>query len=183
MTKFEIEYKKQLITELNNYEAHDEEEIKAKRDILEFLDNNDSILGKNNTDGHITSAAWIVNHNRSKVILTHHMSLNMWIQLGGHTDDDESAYDAALREGYEESGLFKIEEVDKNIFDLAVHRFPERGTTKAHYHYDIRYLFEADEGLELSVSSESKDVEWVDFGDIETLTDEPAMRRMMLKSL
>ena len=34
--------------------------------------------------GHITGSAWVVDPQESRVLLTHHKKLDIWVQLGGH---------------------------------------------------------------------------------------------------
>ena len=175
------EYHKTLLQELELHKTWDQEEEKAQNDIIQFLKTNEIIIGTQNTEGHVVASAWIVNPKRDKVILSHHRILDIWVQLGGHTDEGETAYEAALREGYEESGLEQIKDLDFKIFDLDVHYFPETKKRKAHYHYDIRYIFEADENQKIIVSNESKDVRWIPFEELAIYTEEKELHRMMGK--
>lgn len=183
MSNFEKSYKNNLMKQINNLVPYDEAEMHAKNEILKYLKENDNYLGEDDTIGHITASAWIVNNNKDKVILTFHKKLEMWIQLGGHTEKNETVIDAALREAYEESGLEEIRVLDENIFDVDVHEFPEKDNNKSHYHYDIRYLLEADEDKIIKISNESKDVKWVKFDELDTLIEEKALKRMMEKVL
>lgn len=175
-------YHIKILKEIESYKPWDSEEKEAKEKIVEYLKTNNIIIDTENKDGHLTASAWIVNSKRDKILMTHHKILDIWIQLGGHTNKGETAFIAALREGYEESGLKTISEVNKDIFDLDVHYFPETRKNKAHYHYDIRYLFEANENDEIVVSNESKDVKWISFEDLYKFTDEKALQRMMEKA-
>jgi len=178
---FKTDYHIQLSRELEKYETWNQEEEKTKIEILNFLESNEIIIGTQNTEGHIVASAWIVNKGRDKVLLSHHRILDIWVQLGGHTDEWETAYDAALREGNEESGLGSIQNISSNIFDLDVHYFPDTKKRKAHYHYDIRYIFEADEDEKIVVSNESKDVKWIPFNELSSYTQEKELYRMMEK--
>ena len=171
-----------LLNELEKYETISIEEENSKSQTIKFLRTNDIVFGTKNIEGHVTASAWIVNKERSKVLMTHHKILDIWIQLGGHTDEGETPYQAGLREGYEESGLKNINEIEKSIFDIDVHYFPETKNKKAHYHYDFRYIFEADEKDEIIVSNESKDVKWISFNELEKYTSETALFRMREKS-
>jgi|LGOV01.1.fsa_nt_gb 8-oxo-dGTP pyrophosphatase MutT (NUDIX family) len=182
MSNFQEKYKQALLYELNNYIAFDDEEKLAKDQILDYLDCNDVILAKENLKGHIVASAWIVNKSRNQVVLTHHKKLNIWAQLGGHKDENENPFDAALREGYEESGLENTIILNSKTFDLDVHIFPPNENSKEHYHYDIRYIFEVEDNSELTISSESKDLRWIDFDNLENVTNEKALIRMKMKS-
>ncbi len=55
--------------------------------------------------GHVTGSAWLVNRGGDEVLLTHHLKLGGWFQLGGHADGDTDVLAVAQREGEEESGL------------------------------------------------------------------------------
>lgn len=173
--------KSKLINDLMTYETrHVAEEIMVKQTI-EYLQTNEVYLGKGNPNGHITGSVWIVNPSRDKVLLTHHFKLNMWVQLGGHTELDESVLESAYREGIEESGLASLNKIDDQIFDVDVHLIPERKGTKEHYHYDIRYMFEADDQMPLAVSDESHDLAWVKLDEIHQYTEERSILRMVEK--
>lgn len=174
--------KKELIKMLEKYTPQYEEEIKYKAQMLQFLEENDIFLGKQNTKGHITGSAWIVSKDREKVLFTHHKKLNMWVQLGGHTEEGEAVLQSALREGLEESGLKHLKVLSQDIFDLDVHLFPARQEQPAHYHYDIRFLLEADEEEKLVVSAESKDVKWVQVDELKQYSSEVGIRRLALKT-
>lgn len=173
--------KKTLIKALKSYQSYDKEEKYMVDKTIEYLEHTEAYLGKINPDGHITGSAWIVNKNKDKTLLTHHLKLNIWVQLGGHTELDESIFDSAYREGIEESGLEELKIISENIFDVDVHKIPERKGVKAHYHYDIRYLFEADDKIPLIVSDESHDLSWVDFNEIKKYTTERSVIRMVEK--
>lgn len=134
--------------------------------MIDFLLNNEIIFGKENKDGHFTGSSWIINSDKSKALLTHHAKLNKWLQLGGHSETDESTFDTALREAQEESGLNSIKALSDEIFDIDVQYIPEYKGEKEHFHYDIRFVFEADEGEKINLTEESKEVSWVSLDDI-----------------
>lgn len=174
--------KNQLLEALKNYQTSYQDEQKMILKTIEFLEENDIYLGKKNNKGHVTGSAWIVNKTRDKILLTHHFKLNMWVQLGGHTEEDESVYESAYREGLEESGLSKLLPIETEIFDVDVHLIPGKNNQEGHYHYDVRYYFEGDETALLNVSDESHDLAWVAIDDIETYTKEWSVLRMVEKT-
>jgi 8-oxo-dGTP pyrophosphatase MutT (NUDIX family) len=132
-------------------------------------------------EGHVTGSAWIVDWERTHVLLTHHGKLDKWLQLGGHADGDWNVLEVALREAREESGLSSIRAVGDGIFDVDIHAIPARGAEPEHFHYDVRYLLEADRGEELRMSSESKDLQWVAMERVAELTGEESVLRMVRK--
>lgn len=132
--------------------------------------------------GHLTASAWIVNAARSRVLLTHHRKLDRWLQLGGHVDGDPDLAASAMREAREESGLAKLALVSGNIFDVDRHWIPERGAEPAHWHYDVRFLIEADPAEPLTVTNESKDLAWVELARVAEFNSDESLRRMVKKT-
>jgi 8-oxo-dGTP pyrophosphatase MutT (NUDIX family) len=174
--------KEDLIKLLKDYEPDDLDEQKSKDRILSFVYNSDNFISRENAVGHITGAAWIVSKDRKKVLLTHHKKLDMWLQLGGHVDSDEHILETALREAREESGLTTLKCLSDKIFDVDVHLFPKKGEVDAHYHFDIRFLFEADENEELHrQKSESKGMKWIALDEVSEYAKEDTILRMTSK--
>lgn len=132
--------------------------------------------------GHLTGSAWIVSLDRRRVLLTHHRKLDKWLQLGGHADGDGDLLAVAQREAGEESGLSAVRAVMPEIFDLDRHWIPPRRTDPGHYHYDLRFLFEADPRATLVVTHESKDLAWVEVDQVAVLNPEESMARMVRKT-
>ena len=67
---------------------------------IKFIEQNPNCFERSNK-GHITGSAWIVNHDNSKVLLTHHRKLNLWLQLGGHADGEPDTKAVSLKEAQE----------------------------------------------------------------------------------
>lgn len=128
--------------------------------------------------GHITGSAWIVNHSRSKVLLVHHAKLNRWLQPGGHADGEEDIINVALREAQEETGVKNFQLLSPTIFDVDIHPIPARPDFPAHDHYDIRFLFQADDADPLIVSEESHDVRWIELGRLAEFNAEDSIQRL-----
>ena len=150
--------------------------------IIEFVAQHKDCFERSLSIGHITGSAWIIDLNRSHVLLTHHRKLDRWLQLGGHSDGDANTLAVALREGREESGLDLLQPVTEAIFDVDVHLIPARNDEPAHYHYDVRFLLEADRRIPLTISSESKDLTWVSLDDTMKLSTDASIQRMVAKS-
>jgi len=147
-----------------------------------FVRSHENCFERTLTVGHVTGSAWIVDQPHKHCLLTHHRKLNRWLQLGGHADGDDNIARVATREAYEESGLEALQLVSSEIFDLDVHLIPERGNEPAHYHYDVRYLFECAGDPALTVSEESNELAWAALSEIETYTSEDSIVRMVRKT-
>ena len=132
-------------------------------------------------DGHVTGSAWIVCPNHRRVLLTHHRKLEKWLQLGGHSDGDSNPLNVAQREAEEESGL-NVKPIHNAVFDIDIHTIPARGEDPEHKHYDVRFLFEADDQSALTISAESNDLRWIALKDLPTLTSEESVLRMARKT-
>jgi 8-oxo-dGTP pyrophosphatase MutT (NUDIX family) len=175
--------KEELIKLLEEYAPSGLEENESKEEILRFVCDNDNFTGRDNKNGHITGAAWIVSKDRKKVLLTHHLKLNMWLQIGGHVEGEEYILETALREASEESGLTTLKCLSNKIYDVDVHLFPKRGEVEAHHHYDIRFLFETDENEELKrQKSESKAMKWIPLDEVPAYAKEDTILRMTNKT-
>jgi 8-oxo-dGTP pyrophosphatase MutT (NUDIX family) len=174
--------KHDLVKELQSYQTSFAEEKEFTNSFLELLKSDDAFL-RTHLPGHITGSAWMVNHNRTKVLLVHHAKLNRWLQPGGHADGDENVLRVALREAEEETGLNKLTLLTKSIFDLDIHTIPTRKDFPQHLHYDIRFLMKADDTEQIVVSEESHDVKWIALTDLEKYNDESSILRLKQKLL
>ena len=134
------------------------------------------------TLGHVTASAWIVDAERTHVLLTHHRKLGRWLQLGGHVDGDADVRAGALREAREESGLSHLRFVRDGIYDLDVHRIPARGAEPAHEHYDVRFALEADRDEPLRPSAESKALAWVALDALDAVEADESVLRLARKT-
>lgn len=132
--------------------------------------------------GHLTASVWIVDTARMRTLLTHHRKLDRWLQLGGHVDGEADLAAAALCEAHEESGLTRLRLVSPEIFDVDRHRIPARGVEPEHWHFDVRFLIEADPAEPLQVSDESKDLAWVPLAEVTRLNPEESLARMVRKT-
>lgn len=174
-------HRNHLLQKLNAYHPSNAHEVEMRQRIIEFIQSNPRCFDRSLLIGHITASALIVNVQRTHTLLTHHVKLNKWLQLGGHSDGDPNPLNVALREAEEESGVTGIVPVSEEIFDVDVHSIPARTDVPEHFHYDIRFLFQADHSSSLTITEESKDLAWVPVADIEHYTTEESMVRMIRK--
>jgi ADP-ribose pyrophosphatase YjhB (NUDIX family) len=173
----------QALVLLKAFNPQDESEKKSKLFIEEFVRNNERYWSRETLAGHLTGSAWITNKEQTKAVLLHHKKLNIWVQPGGHIDDaDESLPDASYREAMEETGLTQLIAQSPDVFDLDVHKIPARKSEPEHWHLDVRFWYIA-ENTDLSISEESNELAWLTRSEIEKLTDEESVLRMVRKTL
>ncbi len=174
--------RRNLIQHLQAHQAVDEREHALCDAIIQFVQTHENCAARALQAGHLTGSAWIVDQALTHTLLTHHRKLNLWVQLGGHVEGDPDMLAAAWREAREESGLLDMQLLAPYIFDVDIHAIPARQDEPAHFHYDIRYAFQADRHAPLTVSRESRELAWIALGEIETLTTEESVLRMVRKT-
>ncbi len=160
-------HRQDLIKKLEAYNPEFEAEQEFRVRFLDFIKNNKDCFERTLPEGHITGSAWIVNHDKTKFLMTHHQKLDRWLQLGGHADGDTDIINVATKEALEESGLHSVKLLSQEIFDIDIHTIPARKQDPEHLHYDVRFLFEADEQESLIVSNESKNLGWLTIDELQ----------------
>lgn len=159
-----------------------EEEITAK-EIVDWIEQyGDFAFVRENLSGHITGSMMIVNPEHTKVLLMFHHKLQMWTQFGGHCDGEINIRNVAIREFHEESGIILEPKIIGNIFDVDIHSIPARKNEPEHYHFDILYLWEVSESVEMQKEEgKVEDLRWVYIDDITQFSNEPKILRVMEK--
>ena len=156
---------------------------RAPHDMLSFYKTERTVFSKSNKKGHFTGSGWIVSPDKRKILMTHHKIINKWLQLGGHADGEGDLLKVALRESIEESGFREFKVLNETIFDLDIHKIPKTDSETSHFHYDVRFLLEADPSKEsIVVSDESYDVAWIPIEGVLELNPETSIRRMIEKT-
>ena len=157
--------REELIKEIGNYEPFNEQEEMDKPLILDWIRKNDNAFSRENTAAHITASAWVVNKDRSKVLMVYHNIYNSWSWLGGHADGEVDLLSVALREVKEEAGITNVKPVSEKIFSLeslTVDGHVKKGKyVSSHLHLNITYLLEADSDEAVSIKAdENSGVAW-----------------------
>lgn len=158
-----------LKKQIEDYVPFNEQEEKDKEQFLKFIDSFKDVLTRDNIFGHFSASAFVVNKERTKMLVVYHIINDGWIYPGGHADGEVDLLSVAVREVEEETGL-KAKVLDTSIF--GIQSAPVKGHVKrgkyvsAHNHYDVIYLMEADDSIPLIYrEDESKGVKWIDFKD------------------
>lgn len=128
---------------------------------------------------HVTGSVWLVNHDFSRALLTHHRKLDIWVQLGGHADGDPDIKRVALKEAREESGIDDLSFVHPGIFDIDIHLLPS--ASSCDFHYDVRYLLQAPAQATFTVSEESHGLAWIEIDKLHNFTQERSVLRLAEK--
>ncbi len=178
-----IVHRRPLLEAIADYGQRYPEEHACVRRFAAFVQTHSNCFSRTLLPGHVTGSAWVVDAEGQMTLLTHHRKLDIWVQLGGHSDDDPDSSAVALREAREESGLDELALAGGRIFDLDIHSIPARGSEPAHEHFDVRYVVLAAVNTRFRVSAESKALAWVSVDDLDSLTREASMLRMRDKWL
>jgi 8-oxo-dGTP pyrophosphatase MutT (NUDIX family) len=151
-------------------------------EFLPFIAAHPDCLWRTCLDGHLTASAWIVDPARTAALLLHHRKLGRWLQPGGHVDGEADLLAAARREAEEETGLTGLRAVSAEVFDVDRHRIPARGGEPEHWHFDVRFLFEADRRATLAANAESRGLAWVLLGEVAARNPDESLARLVRKT-
>jgi 8-oxo-dGTP pyrophosphatase MutT (NUDIX family) len=116
---------------------------------------------------HVTASAIVL--GPEGVLLHFHKKLHLWLQPGGHIEENEEPWDAAQREVLEETGLRATAEGGASarpgvVFHVDVH------PAGAHTHLDLRYLLFA-AGTPAPPPGESPLVRWFPWDEALAVAD------------
>lgn len=177
-----------LIKQLEQYIPFNEQEEKDRQIILDALRTHSDIFERSNKTFHITSSAWVVNKDRTKVLMCFHKIYNSWSWLGGHNDGETDCLKVAIREVQEESGIQSVRPIQNSIYSLevlTVDGHQKRGQyVSSHLHLNVTYLLEADDTQSLRVKEdENSGVAWFDKDEAISKSSEPWFREHIYSKL
>jgi 8-oxo-dGTP pyrophosphatase MutT (NUDIX family) len=175
-----------LYSLIASYRPWNEQEETDQKLILKYMDLFEDILNRENEIAHISASSWIVNKDRTKVLMIYHNIYNSWAWTGGHADGEEDLLSVALREAKEETGIQTIKPVMEDIYSLeilCVNGHIKKGKyVSSHLHLNITYLLEADDNEALRVKEdENSGVKWVDIDQAANMSSEVWMREIYQK--
>lgn len=164
--------KKLLMEQIERFVPFNYQEEKDKEIILKFINDFDNIYTRDNEYAHITVACWVVNKERTKVLMCYHKIYDSWSWTGGHADGDEDLVHVACKELEEETGLKNYKLVSEEFIGLenaSVDGHIKRGKyVSTHCHLNFTYLFEADENETLiKKEDENEGLKWIPTNEVE----------------
>ncbi|MGN1415090.1 MAG: NUDIX hydrolase [Anaerovoracaceae bacterium] len=188
-----------LMDEIRLYQPWTEKETWEKQQILDFMEKNPDCLLRGNRIAHMTASAWVVNRERTKVLMAYHKIYDSWAWLGGHADGEADLLQVAMKEACEEAGLRpaaaepegraaadrapdaaagSLRPVRQEIFSLetlTVDGHVKHGSwVPSHLHLNLTYLLEADEAEPLRINAEENTgVRWFPFEEALAASKEP----------
>ena len=175
-----------LKEQIENYIPYNEQEENDKEMMLKYIDTFEDVLTRENRMCHFTASNWIVNRERTKVLMIYHNIYKSWAWTGGHADGDSDLLHVALKEVEEETGLQNLKLLSDGIFGiqiLTVDSHIKRGKfVPSHLHLDCCFLLEADESEAVKIKAdENSGVEWIDIDQATEVTNEEKMKPIYAK--
>ena len=169
--------KENLIQSIRQFQPFNEQETIDKATMLTLLAEDHDLSTRDNSLYHLTASAWVVNPQRTKVLMAYHNLYNSWAWLGGHADGNYDLAAVAVKEAQEESGLQRVQLVSPQILSLevlTVNGHEKKGKyVPCHLHLNVTYLLEADADAPIRIKEdENSQVGWIDFDDIESKSTE-----------
>ena len=175
-----------LKEQIEKYIPYNEQEATDKELMLEYIDKFEDVLTRKNKMCHFTASNWIVNKDRTKVLMIYHNIYKSWAWTGGHADGDSDLLQVAIKEAEEETGLNNLKLLSDGIYGLQIltvdsHIKRERFVS-SHLHLDCCFLLEANEKEKLRIKEdENSGVKWVEIDKVTKLTNEEKMKPIYTK--
>ena len=176
--KIDIDNLKESLEQFTPYNEQEEVERKI---MLKYINDFDDVLTRKNEYGHFTSSAFVLNRERTKILMIFHKIYNSWAWVGGHSDGDNDLLYVAMKEAKEETGIKNVSPICEDIYSLElinVNGHEKRGKyVGSHVHLNVTYLLEADESEEIHIKEdENSGVKWVPIDEILKVTSEVWVR-------
>ena len=154
--------------------------------MLAYIDTFQDVLTRQNKMCHFTASNWIVNHEKTKVLMAYHNIYQSWAWTGGHADGNSNLLQVALKEAREETGLTNLKVLSNGIYSLEVltvdSHIKNGKFVPSHLHLDCCFLLEADEKERVIIKAdENSGIKWIDKNDAIKITNEKQMKSIYQK--
>jgi 8-oxo-dGTP pyrophosphatase MutT (NUDIX family) len=164
---------------LESYRPADPSEVADLERLRELVSTTD--VHSRTSPVHVTGSALVVHPPSRTVLLRWHPRMEMWMQVGGHFDADETdPWLVAIREAREETGLTDLRPakgIGANLpLQIVIVPVPARGDEPAHEHADFRYLLVTDAPAAVVAESTAAQLRWLDLAVALEETREPNLR-------
>ena len=139
--------------------------------MLKYINSFDDVLTRQNEFAHFTSSAFVLNKERTKILMIYHKIYNSWAWVGGHSDGDSNLLHVSMKEAKEETGIKSVKPILDDIYSieiLTVKGHVKRGKyVGSHVHLNVTYLLEADEKEVIKIKEdENSGVKWIPIEEI-----------------
>lgn len=163
--------------QIQKYQPYNEQEKRDQQTMLKWTEQLDDVLTRQNELAHFTASSWVVNRERTKVLMAYHNIYQSWAWTGGHSDGETDLLQTAMREVKEETGVENVKPLWDDIFSLeilCVDGHMKNGKyISSHLHFNVTYLLEVDEQEMLHIKlDENSDVKWIPLEDVTKVSNE-----------
>lgn len=135
---------------------------------------------QSNIEKHFAVSGFVMNQEKTKLLMVYHKKLNTWVIPGGHLEANEYPADGAAREIFEETGInatvidsseftFKGNKKESSIatpYAMLSEFIPEKGDKPAHIHMDFIFVCIADEEIPRKRETEVADAKWMTWKEV-----------------
>ena len=177
-----------IVESIKKYSPCCEQEERDKAVILSYIEREEDAFLRSDLIAHMTASAWVVNAERTKVLMVYHRIYDSWSWTGGHADGERDLLAVALRECREETGVQSVRALSEDIFSieiLTVDGHEKHGAyVPSHLHLNVTYLLEADETEPLRICREENSaVAWFTLDEALKASTEPWFVERIYKKL
>lgn len=175
-----------LYEQIKAYDPINQQEIIDQKVMLDYIKHSRDVLNRENAIAHFSASSWIVNKERTKVLMIYHNIYQSWSWTGGHADGVENLLHVALCEAKEETGLEEIAPLSNQMISLEIltvnGHIKRNQYVSSHLHLNVTYLLEADDTKQLKIKpDENSAVRWFGLEEAICACSEPWMRQIYQK--
>ncbi|MCR5481934.1 MAG: NUDIX domain-containing protein [Clostridia bacterium] len=163
-----------LKEKIRKFKTFNQQEEKDRLRAFRFMNSQKNIMTRNNPNVHFTASAWIINQDKSKVLMIKQNAFKTWTWIGAHADGELDLLAVACKAVSEKTGLVDFEVLDKNFISIEIlgvqGYMKNREYEPAHLHINVTFLLQALETdpLKLGAGDEENGAKWIPLGELAT---------------